>query len=711
MKYEIVYDKGTRLRVLSGRVAFTKEEGWGIATSLLDYDFITDVKTSHRNGSILIYYQDRSQKQRILNILDNIKYEDLYEAEPPTNKSKIRELENKFFMQLSKIVIKRYLYKIILPIPIRKLRLFVHAIPYVLKGLDSLTSFNVDVALLDASAISGSLHEKSYSSAGSMMFLLSISDLLEEYTMQKTKDTLKDSLALNVDTVWLLKTDENGEETEISYPLSKVQKGDIIVIRMGSIIPIDGTVVSGDAMVNESSMTGESFAVHKTEGKTVHAGTVVEEGTIHVKAISVNEGTRLNKIVDMIENSEDLKAGIHSKAERLADSIVPYTFLLTGLTYLFTRDRVKTLSVLMVDFSCAIKLTTPLTIISAMREASDNKMMIKGGKFLENYANANTIVFDKTGTLTNASPKLEKVIPMGSLSRDEVLRISACIEEHFAHSVATAIVNQAKVEGLHHEEDHSEVEYIVAHGISTHYNEKLAIIGSYHFVCEDEGVKFTKKQEKIIKENLESYSVIYLAIDGKLEGILCIDDPVRKEAKDVISQLKSLGIENVIMLTGDSENAARAIANDLGITRYKSQVLPEDKAHIIEEIKAEGNQVIMVGDGINDSPALSAANVSVSMRNSSDIAREVADISLLSDDLYDLVTLRYLSKGMLEKIDNNYQKILWINGTLIALGIIGLIQPNMSSIIHNLSTMLLGVESTKPVLSDNYDRKKVESST
>ncbi|OWT32573.1 cation transporter [Methanobrevibacter sp. 87.7] len=709
MKYEIVYDKGTRLRVVAERVAFTKEEGWGIATSLLDYDFITDVKTSHRNGSILIYYQDRNQRQTILDILDNIKYEDLYEAEPPTNKAKIRELENKFFMQVSKIVIKRYLYKIILPIPIRKLRLFVHAIPYVLKGLDSLTSFNIDVELLDASAITGSLHEESYNSAGSMMFLLSISDLLEEYTMQKTKDTLKDSLALNVDTVWLLKTDEDGNETEISYPLSQVKKGDVIVVRMGSIIPVDGTIVSGDGMINESSMTGESFAVHKNEGKTVHAGTVVEEGTIHVEVVSVNEGTRLNKIVDLIENSEDLKAGIHSKAERLADSIVSYTFLATALTYLFTRDRTKTLSVLMVDFSCAIKLTTPLTIISAMREASDHRMMIKGGKFLENYANADTIVFDKTGTLTNASPKLEKVIPMGKLSRDEVLRISACIEEHFAHSVATAIVNQAKAEGLHHEEDHSEVEYIVAHGIATYYNEKRAIIGSYHFVCEDEGVKFTKKQEKIIKENLESYSVIYLAIAGKLEGILCIDDPVRKEAKEVISELKSLGINNVIMLTGDSENAAKSIANDLGITRYRSQVLPEDKAHIIEEIKAEGNQVIMVGDGINDSPALSAANVSVSMRNSSDIAREVADISLLSDDLYDLVTLRRLSKAMLDKIDDNYEKILWINGTLIVLGVLGLIQPNMSSIIHNLSTMLLGVASTKTVLNDDYDRKEIES--
>ena len=460
-------------------------------------------------------------------------------------------------------------------------------------------------------------------------------------------------------------------------------------------------VIEGEGMVNEASMTGEPLAVHKRPGKTVHAGTVIEEGNLIVEVYSMNKETRLNKIIDLIENSEELKADTQSKAEKLADSIVPYSFIATALTYLITGNSTKALSVLMVDFSCAIKLTTPLSIISAMREASDNRMMIKGGKFLENYANADTIIFDKTGTLTNATPKVVEVVPMSKrYKRDDILRMAACIEEHFAHSVATAIVKQAEKEGLHHEEYHSEVEYIVAHGISTTYDGKRAIIGSRHFVEEDEGIRFTKKQQKIIEENVKEYSVIYLAIGKKLQGILCISDPVREEAHDVISQLKGLGIENVIMLTGDSENAASKIAKDLGITRYRSQVLPEDKANIIQEIKEEGHQVIMVGDGINDSPALSAADVSVAMRNSSDIAREVADISLLSDDLHDLVTLRILSAGMLDKINSNYRHIVTFNGSLIALGLLEIIPPTTTSLLHNLSTMLFGLRSTKSVLDE-----------
>ena len=455
-------------------------------------------------------------------------------------------------------------------------------------------------------------------------------------------------------------------------------------------------------MVNEASMTGEPLAVHKTNGKTVHAGTVMEEGNIVVEVYSMNKETRLNKIIDLIENSEELKAETQSKAERLADSIVPYSFLATALTYLITRNASKALSVLMVDFSCAIKLTTPLSVISAMREASDNRMMIKGGKFLENYANADTIVFDKTGTLTNATPKVVEVIPMSKrYSRDEILRMAACIEEHFAHSIATAIVKQAEEEGLKHEEDHSEVEYIVAHGIVTEYDGKRAVIGSAHFLFDDEKVKVTKAQVKKIDKEVAEHSVVYLAIDGKLEGLICIDDPVREEAKYVIEELKSLGIENVIMLTGDSESGAKAGAQALGITEYRSQVLPEDKSRIIKELKDEGRTVIMVGDGINDSPALAEADVSVSMKHSSDIAREVADISLLSDDLYDLVTLRKLSVGMLDKINSNYRNIVAVNGSLLVLGVMGVIPPSTSSMIHNLSTMLFGVMSTKSVLKEN----------
>ena len=462
-------------------------------------------------------------------------------------------------------------------------------------------------------------------------------------------------------------------------------------------------------MVNESSMTGEPLAIHKSSGKTVHAGTVVEEGNLIIEVYSMNKETRLNKIIDLIENSEELKADTQSKAEKLADSIVPYSFIATALTYLITRNPTKALSVLMVDFSCAIKLTTPLSIISAMREASDNRMMIKGGKFLENYANADTIIFDKTGTLTNATPKVVDVIPMSeNYTRDEILRMAACIEEHFAHSIATAIVKQAEKEGLIHEEDHSEVEYIVAHGIVTEYDGKRAVIGSRHFLFDDEKIKLTKSQENKIEKESSQHSVVYLAIDGKLEGLICIDDPVRPEAKYVIGELKKLGIENIIMLTGDSESGAKAGAKALNITEYHSQVLPEDKSRIVEELKAEGKTVIMVGDGINDSPALAAADVSVSMKNSSDIAREVADISLLSDDLYDLVTLRKLSTGMLDKINSNYKNIVAVNGSLLILGVLGVIPPSTSSMVHNLSTMLFGVMSTKSVLKNSDYNNNIE---
>ena len=705
MKFKVMHDSGPRLRVRAGKWAFTKEEGYGIASLLLDYDFIHDVFTSHRNGSILIYYDGSVEnKQKIFNILRDITLDDLFEAEP-TQTQVSKEITDDFYLKLGKMIGRRLLGRWFLPLPIKNALTIYRAIKYVWAGLDSLTDFRIDVALLDGAAVAGALLQGQYQPASSMMFLLSISDALEDYTVQKAKSTLKDSLALNIDTVWVV--GEDGEEKQVSA--MDIDKGDRIKVHMGDIIPVDGKVVDGDGMVNEASMTGEPLAVHKSKGKTVHAGTVMEEGNIIVEVYSMNKETRLNKIIDLIENSEDLKAETQSKAEKLADSIVPYSFLATALTYLITRNASKALSVLMVDFSCAIKLTTPLSVISAMREASDNRMMIKGGKFLEAYANADTIVFDKTGTLTNATPKVVDVIPMTrKYKRDDILRMAACIEEHFAHSIATAIVKQAEEEGLKHEEDHSEVEYIVAHGIVTEYDGKRAVIGSKHFLFDDEKVKVTKAQERKVEKEVKEHSVVYLAIDGKLEGLICIDDPVREEAKYVIEELKSLGIENVIMLTGDSESGAKAGAKALGITEYRSQVLPEDKSRIVEELKAEGKTVIMVGDGINDSPALAAADVSVSMKHSSDIAREVADISLLSDDLYDLVTLRKLSTGMLDKITSNYHNIVAVNGTLLVLGVLGVIPPSTSSMIHNLSTMLFGVMSTQSVLNDRDFSNDIE---
>ena len=705
MKFQVMYDNGSRLRVRAGKWAFTKEEGYGLASLLLNQSFIYEVYTSHRNGSILIYYEEGIEnKEKIFDILRGIALDDLFEAEP-TQTQVSKEITDDFYLKLSKMIFKRLMGRLFLPIPIKNALTIFRALKYVAGGLDSLTSFRVDVALLDGAAVAGSLLLKQYQPASSMMFLLSISDELEDYTLQKAKSTLKDSLALNIDTVWII--GEDGEEKQC--PVVDINKGDKIKVHMGDVIPVDGKVIEGEGMVNEASMTGEPLAVHKRPGKTVHAGTVIEEGNLIVEVYSMNKETRLNKIIDLIENSEELKADTQSKAEKLADSIVPYSFIATALTYLITGNPTKALSVLMVDFSCAIKLTTPLSIISAMREASDNRMMIKGGKFLENYANADTIVFDKTGTLTNATPKVVDVIPMSKrYTRDEILTMAACIEEHFAHSIAAAIVKQAEKEGLKHEEDHSEVEYIVAHGIATEYDGKRAVIGSKHFLFDDEKVKITKTQDKKVNKAAKEHSVVYLAIDGKLEGIICIDDPVREEAKYVIEELKSLGIENIVMLTGDSESGAKAASKALGITEYRSQVLPEDKSRIVEEFKDEGKTVIMVGDGINDSPALAAADVSVSMKNSSDIAREVADISLLSDDLYDLVTLRKLSTGMLDKINDNYRNIVLVNGSLLVLGVFGVISPSTSSMIHNLSTMLFGAMSTKSVLKDEDYNKGIE---
>ena len=701
-----MYDKGTRLRVRSGQWAFTKEEGYGLASLLLENDFINEVYTSHRNGSILIYYVGVENKSKIFDILDSITLNDLFEAEP-TQLQISKEITDDFILKLAKMFGRRLFGRIFYPPPLKILFTLLHASKFLWEGLDSLTSFRIDVALLDGAAVAGALWQRDFGSATSMMFLLAISDALEEYTVQKAKSTLRDSLALNIDTVWLV-----GEDgVEEPCPAIEVKKGDKVKIHMGDIIPVDGKVVDGEGMVNEASMTGEPLAVHKRPGKTVHAGTVIEEGNIIVEVHSINKETRLNKIIDLIENSEDLKANAQSKAENLADSIVPYSFLATALTYLFTGNAKRALSVLMVDFSCAIKLTTPLSIISAMREASDNRMMVKGGKFLEKYATADTIVFDKTGTLTNASPKVVHVFPMTKrYSRENILRMAACIEEHFAHSIATAIVKHAEEEGIKHEEDHSEVEYIVAHGIATTYGDKRVVIGSRHFLFDDEGIKINKTQEKKIKKEVQEHSVVYMAIDGKLEGLICIDDPVREEAKYVIDELKELGIVNIIMLTGDSESAAKSSAKALGITEYRSQVLPEDKSRIVEELKAEGKTVIMVGDGINDSPALAAANVSVSMKHSSDIAREVADISLLSDDLHDLVTLRKLSTGMFDKINANYRRIVVVNGSLLVLGAFGVITPTTSSFVHNLSTMLFGALSTKSVLNDDYNNEiKVEA--
>ncbi len=690
MKFKIVFDNNKdTLRVRAGKYAFTEKEGYGIAQLLSENKNIKKVKVSYTNGSIYVKYS--KNKNQVLKAIQTIKKEDLFEADP-TEYEIDANINRKYINKIIYKIAKRYFSMLILPVPIGKIIIIKNSIPYMYNGIKSLLNFRLDVDLLDATAITMTLLKGTIQSAGSITFLLGLTDILEEYTIEKTKHSLENSLMININKVWI-KTD-TGEEIEI--PFSDIRKDDKVIVRTGTIIPVDGTIIEGDAEINEATMTGESQAVNKSVGKRVFAGTIVENGTIVVKTDAVNEETRINQIFELIENSEQHKAEIQSKAESLADSIVPLNFGLTGLTYLLTNNTEKALAALTVDYSCAIKLATPLTIISTMREASEREIVIKGGKFLEAYATADTIVFDKTGTLTKACPHVAKVVPFGNLTEIELLKQAACLEEHFPHSVANAIVNKAKEEGLDHTDElHSEVEYIVAHGISSKLLGKKVVIGSRHFVIEDENVEITEKDNKIIEENKDQYSIIYFAINGKLEGIICIDDPPRTEAKHVLDELKKLGIKNIIMLTGDSENAAKTTAQTLGITQYKSEVLPEDKSRIINKLKQEGKKVIMVGDGINDSPALSAADVSVAMKDSSDLAREVADITLLRHSLDDLITLRLLSEKMLETIDKNYFDIVTINTSLIALGTAGIITPSVTSFLHNLSTMLIGLRSTR----------------
>ena len=703
MKFKIVYDNNLdTLRVRLGKNVISKEQSYGLSQFLSKKDNIQTVKVSSINGSIYIKYT--GNKKCILKTLAGITRSDIKEAEP-TNDELVNETNNRYINKILRKIATRYFFKFFMPLPIRVVRILYEAAPYLASGFDSLRHLRLDVDLLDASSIFVTLTQGMYGPAGSIVFLLGLSEILEEYTIEKTKHSLEKSLMLNINKVWI--ETETGEELQI--PFTDLKENDHVIVRTGTIIPADGTIIKGMAEINEATMTGESLAVNKKEGNAVFAGTIVEDGNITINVDALNEDTRINQIIDLIESSEEVKAGVQSKAESLADSIVPWNFGVTALTYLLTRDPIKATAALTVDYSCAIKLATPVTVISTMREASEREIVVKGGRYLEAFATADTIIFDKTGTLTKSSPHVAKYVSLGQLSDDEVLRQAACLEEHFPHSVATAIVNKAKELNLTHTEElHSEVEYIVAHGIATTLFGKRTVLGSRHFVIEDEGVIISDEHKQLIQESMDKYSVIYFAIDGNLEGIICIDDPPREEAKDVLKELKSLGIKDIIMLTGDSENAAKTIANELGIDHYRSQVLPEDKASVVEEIKASGKKVIMVGDGINDSPALSAADVSVAMKDSSDLAREVADITLLRPTLEDLITIRLLSQRMLDLINRNYRYIVVLNTLFMALGIVGIIPPSLTSVLHNGSTMLLSYDSSS---SKNYiDIPKVDSS-
>lgn len=691
MWYKIIYDKPGRLRLRMGQEAFAPAQGYGIEQQLKSQTGIISAEATSINGGVLIYYKPGS-RDRILAYVEKLDRNKLPESEKQ-DANWTRELDDTFSHALLATVGRHYIIKLLIPAPIRALltlrRIFFH----LQKGLQSLQKGRLNVDVLDAAAVTAAALQGDYKTAASIMMLLHVSELLEDYTRKKAHQTLTRSLALHIDNVWIVQ-----EEQDILMPISKVGIGELLRIRAGSVVPLDGEVVEGEAVVNEASMTGEPLGVLRKQGHSVYAGTALEEGTIVIKVRTLANDTRIQNIVSLIDHSEMLKAEVQSRAEKLADSIVPFSFLTSFATLLLTRNVTKAMSVLMVDYSCAIKLSMPICVITAMHEAAKQRILVKGGKYLEAYANADTIVFDKTGTLTEACPKVAKVIPASGRSRNEVLKIAACLEEHFPHSVAKAIVKQAEEENLSHKEEHAEVEYVVAHGISSMLYGERVLIGSAHFIFDDEGIKIPNAQKDLIKEEIDGYSAVYLAIGGELAGTICVEDPVRKDAKNTLAVLRELGMEHIIMLTGDGEAAAKAACEALGIEEYYAQVLPEDKAEIIRSLKEQGRTVIMVGDGINDSPALSCADVSVAMKDGSEIAKEIADITLLSENLDGLITLRHLSKALFTRIEKNYASILGVNTTLLLLGVGGVIQPSTSAFLHNASTMMFSGASMRPYL-------------
>ena len=653
---------------------------------------VTFVKVYDRTADAVIEYV--GDREQIIELLRHFHYES---ANVPQTviKTSGRELNNSYQEKLIGSVVWHYSKKLLLPLPIRIALTIGRSVKYIGIGLKCLLQRKIEVPVLDATAITVSLVTKDFSTASSIMFLLGIGELLEEWTHKKSVDDLARSMSLNVSKVWL-RTPEN---QEILVESSKIEKGDKVVVHMGNVIPFDGEVLDGDAMVNQASLTGESVPVQRTVGNTVFAGTVVEEGEITIRVKEVEGNNRFDQIVTMIEESEKLKSELEGKAEHYADKLVPWTLGATGLTYLLTRNVTKAMSILMVDFCCALKLAMPISVLSAIREASLYNVTVKGGKFLEAVAEADTIVFDKTGTLTKAHPTVVDVVNFNDeYSSDDMLRVAACLEEHFPHSMAKAVVDAASKRELSHEEMHTKVEYIVAHGIATSINGKRTVIGSYHFVFEDEKCVVPAGKEPLFESLPLYYSHLYLAIEGKLSAVICIEDPLRDEAAAVVTSLKKAGISKVVMMTGDSERTASVIAKKVGVDEYYAEVLPEDKAAFVEREKAKGRKVIMIGDGINDSPALSAANVGIAISDGAEIAREIADITVGSDDLYQIVTLKYISNALMKRIKSNYRKIVGFNSGLIALGVAGVLPPTTTALLHNGSTILISVNSMKNLL-------------
>ena len=692
MKYVIKHENRNRIRFHLPMSRFSFRQADILEYYLLSYDEVIEARIYERTADAVIIYS--GERARTLEIIRDFSFESAKVSDRQLECSG-RELNAYYRDRIVTSIIMHYGKRLIVPAPIRRIWILIKTARYIIRGLKTIGKGGLKVELLDSIAITAAIATKDYKTASSVMFLLKIGDTLEEWTHKKSVDDLARRMSLNIDKVWL-KTPEGDVFTDSD----KIVCGDKVVVHMGNIIPFDGKVCDGEALVNQASLTGEAEAVRKAAGSAVFAGTVLEEGELTIEVSSVSGSGRFDKIVRMIEESEKMKSTVEGKAERLADRLVPYTLAAAGLTYLLSRNVSKAISVLMVDYSCALKMAMPISVLSAIKESADYGITVKGGRFMEEVAAADTIVFDKTGTLTMARPMVAKVVSFNGEPEDELLRQAACLEEHFPHSVAKAVVDAAIRKGLTHEEMHSKVEYIVAHGIASSIDGKKAIIGSYHFVFEDEKAVVPDGTQDVFENLPAHYSHLYFAKGGKLCACILIEDPMREEASEVVEKLKASGFEHIVMMTGDSERTAASIARAAGIDEYYSEVLPEDKASYVERAKKEGRHVIMVGDGINDSPALSAADVGIAISDGAEIARQIADITISSSDLHSIVMLRELSVLLMKRIRFNYRTIVGFNTALIALGIAGIMPPATSAMLHNGSTVALGLKSMTNLLPE-----------
>lgn len=690
MKFVVKHEIKGRIRVHFCQKRMTFEEADTLQYYLDSQEMITSSKVQERTQDATICYT--GEKSAVIALLRSFQYEKV-DVPDVYRQNSGRETNREYWDKLVTKVVVHYGNKLFLPMPIRTVITGVKSVKYIYQGIHTLLQRKIEVPVLDATAIGVSMFRGDISTAGSVMFLLGIGEILEEWTHKKSVDDLARSMSLNISRVWLC-----NDGQEMLVPTTEIQTGDLVRVHMGNMVPFDGTVAEGEAMVNQASLTGESEPVRKYIESMVYAGTVVEEGELTIRVKETNGSSKFDKIVTMIEESEKLKSGLESKAEHLSDRLVPYTLLGTGITYLLTGNITKSISVLMVDFSCALKLAMPISVLSAIREASNYHVTVKGGRYLEAMAEADTIVFDKTGTLTKAQPTVKQVVAFNGMSENELLRIAACLEEHFPHSMAKAVVQAAIDRHLVHEELHSKVEYIVAHGISSKINDKKVVIGSYHFVFEDEKCAVPDGMMEAFDKLPSECSHLFMAIDHELAAVICIEDPLREEAAAVVRKLKETGISKVVMMTGDSDRTAKAIAARVGVDEYYSEVLPEDKASFVEEEKKAGRKVIMIGDGINDSPALSAADIGIAISDGAEIAREIADITVGADGLNELVTLKLISDGLMKRIHKNYRFIVGFNTGLIVLGVAGILQPATSALLHNTSTLMIGLKSMQDIL-------------